>query len=176
MLSLATSPTGSEASLTPMLSNPASDLQRFLIGEIKEVKPGGGLGVPQAGDVLSGDGQHGAVEVFEEGEEGGEGVELGGGDVAKVHWVEHHHHVLPAQRGEAHLVQNFRNGKKVKCQGMKLVFTCSSLLSSTELRVKSGARSPGRRQEADEEVDFRRDIFHTSDLCDSLSKSEIFYF
>ena len=59
---------------------------------------------------------------------------------------------------------------------MEVVFTCSSLLSSTELRVKSGARSPGRRQAAEEAVDFRRDIFHTSNLCDGLSKSEIFYF
>ena len=39
----------------------------------------------------------------------------------------------------------------------KNAFTCSSLLSSTELRVKPGARSPGRR-EAEEAVDWR-DIF-----------------
>ena len=73
---------------------------------------GGGLGVPLAGDVLGGDGQHGAAQVVEDWEEGGEGVELCGGDVAKVHRVEHQQHMLTAQRGEAHLIESFRNGKK----------------------------------------------------------------
>ena len=62
--------------------------------------------------MLGGDGQHGAVEVGEEREEGGEGVELRGGDVAKVHRVEHQQHMLATQRGEAHLLKSFRNGKR----------------------------------------------------------------
>ena len=47
--------------------------------------------------MLGGDGQEGAVHVLKGGEEGGEGVELGGGDVAEVHRVEHHQHMLAAE-------------------------------------------------------------------------------
>ena len=54
-------------------------------------------------DVLGGDGQQGAVEAGKQGEEGSDGVELGGGDVAEVHRVKHQQHVLAAHRGEAHL-------------------------------------------------------------------------
>ena len=53
--------------------------------------------------MLSGDGQQGAVHVREVREEGGEGVELSRGDVAKVHRVEHHQQVLPAELGQGDL-------------------------------------------------------------------------
>ena len=65
--------------------------------------PWRGLGLFLAGDVLCGDGQEGAVHVLKGGEEGGEGVELGGGDVAEVHWVEHHQHVLAAELSQVDL-------------------------------------------------------------------------
>ena len=92
--------------------------------------------------MLGGDGQHGAVHVREVGEEGGEGVELSRGDVAKVHWVEHHQHVLAEELGQVDL------GEKMLVISMKLMkrrLTFSSLPSRTELRVKSGALLPGRR-------------------------------
>ena len=53
--------------------------------------------------MLGGDGQQGAVHVREVREEGGEGVELSRGDVAKVHWVEHHQHVLAEELGQVDL-------------------------------------------------------------------------
>ena len=53
--------------------------------------------------MLSGDGQQGAVHVIEVREEGGKGVELSRGDVAKVHWVEHHEHMLPVELGQVDL-------------------------------------------------------------------------
>ena len=53
--------------------------------------------------MLSGYGQQVAIHVREVREEGGEGVELSGGDVAKVHWVEHHQHVLAAELGQVDL-------------------------------------------------------------------------
>ena len=67
------------------------------------VLPWRGLGLFLAGDVLGGDGQEGAVHVLKGGEEGGEGVELGGGDVAEVHRVEHHQHVLAAELSQVDL-------------------------------------------------------------------------
>ena len=92
--------------------------------------------------MLSGDGQDGAVHVGKGGKEGGEGVELSRGDVAKVHWVEHHQHVLAKELGQVDL------GEKMLVISMKLMkrtLTFSSLPSRTELRVKSGALLPGRR-------------------------------
>ena len=92
--------------------------------------------------MLGGDGQQGAVHVREVREEGGEGVELSRGDVAKVHWVEHHQNVLAVELGQVDL------GEKMLVISMKLMkrtLTFSSLLSRTELRVKSGALLPGRR-------------------------------
>ena len=65
--------------------------------------PWRGLGLFLAGDVLCGDGQEGAVHVLKGGEEGCEGVELGGRDVAEVHWVEHHQHVLAAELSQVDL-------------------------------------------------------------------------
>ena len=67
------------------------------------VLPWRGLGLLLAGDVLCGDGQECAVHVLKGGEEGGEGVELGGRDVAEVHRVEHHQHVLAAELGQVDL-------------------------------------------------------------------------
>ena len=92
--------------------------------------------------MLSGDGQQGAVHVREVREEGGEGVELSRGDVAKVHWVEHHQHVLAEELGQVDL-----GGEDVgvSMKLMKRTLTFSSLPSRTELRVKSGALLPGRR-------------------------------
>ena len=65
--------------------------------------PWRGLGLFLAGDVLCGDGQEGAVHVLKGGEEGGEGVEFGGRDVAEVHRVEHHQHVLAPELSQVDL-------------------------------------------------------------------------
>ena len=92
--------------------------------------------------MLSGDGQDGAVHIGKGGKEGGEGVELSRGDVAKVHWVEHHQNVLAVELGQVDL------GEKMLVISMKLTrrtLTFSSWPSRTELRVKSGALLPGRR-------------------------------
>ena len=67
--------------------------------------------------MLGGDGQEGAVHVLKGGEEGCEGVELSGGDVAEVHWVEHHQHVLAAELSQVDLdgrchVDNLEPGDK----------------------------------------------------------------
>ena len=53
--------------------------------------------------MLSGYGQQVAIHVREVREEGGEGVELSRGDVAKVHRVEHHQHVLTVELGQVDL-------------------------------------------------------------------------
>ena len=56
---LATSPTGSEASLTGSMLRPASDLMMEAM-RMEGDRPGGGLGLPLAGDVLGGEGEEGA--------------------------------------------------------------------------------------------------------------------
>ena len=92
--------------------------------------------------MLSGDCQQGAIHVREVRKVGGEGVELSRGDVAKVHWVEHHQNVLAVELGQVDL------GEKMLVISMKLTrrtLTFSSWPSRTELRVKSGALLPGIR-------------------------------
>ena len=66
--------------------------------------------------MLGGDGQHGAVKVDEEGEEGDKEVELGEGEVAKVHRVEHQHSTAHVDRAEKRCSpgREFQKWQKVK--------------------------------------------------------------
>ena len=91
--------------------------------------------------MLGGDGQHVAVELGEEGEEGGEGVEFGGGDVAKVHGVEHQEHVFAPQRGETHLIERWSDDELDDVE-------VHLLLLVVHHRVESEVRSLVSRQEA----------------------------
>ena len=76
------------------------------------------------------------------GEEGGEGVELGGGDVAKVHGVEHQEHVFAPQRGETHLIERWSDDELDDVEVDHL------LLLVVHHRVESEVRSLVSRQEA----------------------------
>ena len=99
-------------------------------------------------DVLGGDGQQGAVEAGKQGEEGSDGVELGGGDVAEVHRVKHQQHVLAAHRGEAHLaIEGFVKDESASKNISGRVMVDDLLLLVVKHRVESEIRSTISRKE-----------------------------
>ena len=93
--------------------------------------------------MLSGDGQQGAVHVIEFREEGGKGVELSRGDIAKVNWVEHHQHVLPSELGEFDLGEDDDVGVFYGVEE-----EAHLLLLATQNRVEGEVRSFAARKES----------------------------
>ena len=92
--------------------------------------------------MLGGDGQHVAVELGEKGEERVEGVEFGGGDVAKVHGVEHQEHVFASKREETHLIERWSDDELDDVEVVHL------LLLVVHHRIAGEVRSLVSRQEA----------------------------
>ena len=93
--------------------------------------------------MLSGDGQDGAVHVGKGGKEGGEGVELSRGDVAKVHWVEHHQHVLAAEHGQADLGGDGGDLDEVDEYVHLLYLTIQNRIESEVRSLAAGKKSHG---------------------------------
>ena len=93
--------------------------------------------------MLSGDGQQVAIHVREVREEGGEGVELSGGDVAKVHWVEHHQHMLAAEHGQADLGGDGGDLDEVDEYAHLLYLTIQNRIESEVRSLAAGKKSHG---------------------------------